>query len=97
MRCDNAKDRALVRGLELSVAVSAAQWFQSGYTYNIPFNSLTARFGSSSLGAFHGPVGIQRTCLRNIACGRLAFRTSRRHLDQSNGGAWLGACFNGSL
>ena len=37
MRYDNAKDRALVIGLELSVAVSAAQWFQSGYTYNIPW------------------------------------------------------------
>ena len=38
MRYDNAKDRALVLGLELSVAVSAAQWFQSGYTYNIPWD-----------------------------------------------------------
>ena len=37
MRYDNAKDRALVLGLELSVADLTAQQFQSGYTYNIPW------------------------------------------------------------
>ena len=37
MRCYNAEDRVLVLGLELSVAVLAAQQFQSGYTYNIPW------------------------------------------------------------
>ena len=36
MRYDNAKDRALVLGLELSVADLTTQQFQSGYTYNIP-------------------------------------------------------------
>ena len=37
MRYYNAEDRALVLGLELSATVSAAKWFQTGYTYNIPW------------------------------------------------------------
>ena len=36
MRCDHAKGLATVPDLELSATVSAAQQFQTGYTYNIP-------------------------------------------------------------
>ena len=33
---ENAKELALVPDVELSATVSAAQQFQSGYTFNIP-------------------------------------------------------------
>ena len=61
MRNDHANDRVLVIGLELSVAASAAQWFRSGYTYNIPWGVI--------IGLETRPI-LMVTSLNNRSCLR---------------------------